>query len=275
MTVDFDILKRNELKAAVELAGRAFEDYEYFTNYFPDLEERRKVLRSVVYREFLTNFKKTHYLVAKAASKREQSDACIDSAEREQARPEVKKNGELVAVVQLNAPDYKKPSDFQYLIHGWPLVYLGVNRQRLDDWLAMDAAAGRPCHEYQATGTGIWYLSSITVDPSAQGIGIGKQFIAYMEDFIRKHGGRELVLFTNSDKNIAYYKRCGFKTFDEREFTYNGRKMRSWSVKKILLTTKIESYNVTKDNETIMDDSRHPDAMRRNRDDLLLQGRRR
>ena len=65
MTVDFDILKRNELRAAVRLVGRAFEDYEYFTNYFPDLEERRKVLSGVIYREFLTNFKKTHYLVAK------------------------------------------------------------------------------------------------------------------------------------------------------------------------------------------------------------------
>jgi hypothetical protein len=150
MTVDFDILKRNELRAAARLVGRAFEDYEYFTNYFPDLKERRKVLGGVVYREYLTNFKRTHYLV-------------------------VKMNGELVAVAQINAPDYKKPSDFQYLIHGWPLVYRGVNRQRLDDWLAMDAAAGRPCHEYQATGTRIWYLSSITVDPSAQGI--GKQFI--------------------------------------------------------------------------------------------------
>ena len=82
MTVDFDILKRNELRAAARLVGRAFEDYEYFTNYFPDLEERRKVLRGVVYREYLTNFKRTHYLVAKAVSKREQSDACIDSAER-------------------------------------------------------------------------------------------------------------------------------------------------------------------------------------------------
>ena len=41
MTVDFDILKRNELRAAARLVGRAFEDYEYFTNYFPDLEERR------------------------------------------------------------------------------------------------------------------------------------------------------------------------------------------------------------------------------------------
>ena len=210
MTVDFNILKRNELRAAVRLVGRAFEDYEYFTNYFPDLEERRKVLGGVVHREYLTNFKRTHYLV-------------------------VKMNGELVAVAQINAPDYKKPSDFQYLIHGWPLVYRGVNRQRLDDWLAMDAAAGKPCHEYQATGTEIWYLSSITVDPSAHGIGIGKQFIAYIEDYIRIQGGRELVLFTNSDKHIAFYKRCGYEVFDEREFTYNGKTMRSWSVKKMLL----------------------------------------
>ena len=216
MTVDFNILKRNELRAAVRLVGRAFEDYEYFTNYFPDLEKRRKVLGGVVHREYLTNFKRTHYLV-------------------------VKMNGELVAVAQINAPDYKKPSDFQYLIHGWPLVYIGVNRRRLDDWLAMDAAAGKPCHDYQATGTRIWYLSSITVDPSAQGIGIGKEFITYIEDFIRTQGGRELVLFTNSDKNIAYYKRCGFEVFDEREFTYNGKTMRSWSVKKILLTNENRS----------------------------------
>ena len=69
-------------------------------------------------------------------------------------RNELRAAVELEAVVQLNAPDYKKPS--------------------------------------------------------AQGIGIGKEFITYIEDFIRTQGGRELVLFTNSDKNIAYYKRCGF-----------------------------------------------------------------
>ena len=47
MTVDFDILKRNELRAAVELTGRAYEDYEYFTNYFQDLEERRRIITTI------------------------------------------------------------------------------------------------------------------------------------------------------------------------------------------------------------------------------------
>ena len=32
MTVELDKLKRKELRNAVELVGRAFEDYEYFTN---------------------------------------------------------------------------------------------------------------------------------------------------------------------------------------------------------------------------------------------------
>ena len=87
MTADFDILKRKELRAAARLVGRAFEDYEYFTNYFPDLEERRKVLRGVVYREYLTNFMRTHYLVAKM-------------------------NGELAAVAQINARITKSRQTF-------------------------------------------------------------------------------------------------------------------------------------------------------------------
>lgn len=208
--IEFAPLKRKELKAAAELAARAFEDYEYFTNYFPNPIERRKVLQTVIYREYLTNFEKVHFLKAEA-------------------------DGKMVAVAQLNEPDYRKPSDLQYLIHGWMLVYRGVNRQRLDDWLAMDAAAGKPCHDYQKTGPDIWYASSLTVAPSAQGAGVGSKFIAYWEEYIRERGGKELVFFTNSEKNIAYYRKRGFEVFHDQEFIYDGKKMGSWSVKKALL----------------------------------------
>lgn len=209
MPIEFSPLKRKELKAAVTLVTRSFENYEYFTNYFPNPEERKKVLWNVIYREYKTNFGKVHFLVAKL-------------------------DGKMVAIAQLNAPDYQKPSDFQYLINGWPLVYRGVNRRRLDDWLAMDASAGKPCHEYQKTGPDIWYASSLTVDPSAQGTGIGSQFINYWEQFIRERGGKQLVFFTNSEKNIAYYTKRGFEVFHQQEFIYDGKKMGSWSVKKTL-----------------------------------------
>lgn len=210
----FGPLQKNELKAAAQLAARAFEDYEYFTNLFPNPEERRKVLNAVLYREYRTNFGKVHFLSAK-------NDAGSTPSP-------------LLAVAQLNAPDYQKPSDLQYLLHGWPLVYRGVNRQRLDDWLQMDADAGKPCHEYQKTGPGIWYASSLTVDPAAQGMGVGSQFIAYWEQYIRERGGRELVFFTNSEKNIAYYLKRGFEIFHTGKFVYEGKVMGSWSVKKTL-----------------------------------------
>ena len=47
MTLEFDLLDRKELREAAELAARAFIDYEYFTNWFPDQEERSKVESSI------------------------------------------------------------------------------------------------------------------------------------------------------------------------------------------------------------------------------------
>ena len=207
--IDFEPIRRRELRAAAELAARAFEDYEYFTNYFPNPDERRRVLRSVIYREYLTNHGKVHLLSARV-------------------------DGRLGATAQLNAPEYRKPSDLSYLLHGWPLVYRGVSRQRLDDWLAMDAAAGKPCHDYQKTGEGIWYASSLTVDPLSQGMGIGTAFIAHWEEFIRSRGGKEIVFFTNSEKNLSYYLHRGFDVFHEQEFIHDGKRMGSWSLQKAI-----------------------------------------
>jgi N-acetylglutamate synthase-like GNAT family acetyltransferase len=98
----------------------------------------------------------------------------------------------------------------------------------------MDAAAGQPCHDYQKKGPGIWYVSSLSIDPAMQGIGIGTQLIEYYENYIREHGGKQVVLFTNSLKNLNFYLKRGYELFDERVFEYNGHKMGSWSLKKVL-----------------------------------------
>ena len=98
----------------------------------------------------------------------------------------------------------------------------------------MDAAAGKPCHDYQKTAPDIWYASSLTVDPSVQGTGIGTQFIEYWEKYIREHGGKQLVFFTNSRKNLDFYLKRGYEVFDEREFEYDGKIMGSWSLRKSL-----------------------------------------
>ncbi len=210
MEIEFGILKREEIKESVELAARAYEYYEYFTNFFPSLEERRRVLRAMLYRSTLTNFGKTHFLTAKV-------------------------DGNMVAVAQIDDPQYKRPSVLQFLLHGWLLVYCGVKIKHVNDWLAMDTLASTPCHDYQLAGPDIWYTSSVTVDPDFQRQGVGSRFIAFWEDYIREHGGKQLTLFTNSEKNLAFYRKNGLEVFDERDIALpDGNKMRSWSVKKTL-----------------------------------------
>lgn len=209
MALEFGKMKHSEIRQAAELATRAFDDYEYFTNWFPAKAERNAVQFAIIWREYKTNFGPAKYLVAR-------------------------QDGKLVAVAQLNPSSYRKPSDFRYLIHGWLRVYKAGKRKTIDEWLKMDAAAGKPCHDYQKTGPGIWYASSLTVDPSAQGTGIGTQFIEYWEKYIREHGGKQLVFFTNSRKNLDFYLKRGYEVFDEREFEYDGKKMGSWSLRKKL-----------------------------------------
>ena len=36
MKVEFGKMRRGEVRQAAELAARAFDDYEYFTNWFPE-----------------------------------------------------------------------------------------------------------------------------------------------------------------------------------------------------------------------------------------------
>ena len=45
---EFGSMKRDDLKAAVEVNVRAYENYVYFTNYFPDREERIKAIRDII-----------------------------------------------------------------------------------------------------------------------------------------------------------------------------------------------------------------------------------
>lgn len=209
MQLSFGKLRREEVRQAAELSMLAFDEYEYFTNWFPDKEVRNKVQYSLIYQEYKTNFRRARYLAARDGER-------------------------LAAVAQLNPPAYRKPSDLLYLLNGWLNVYKDGDRKTIDDWLAMDAAAGKPCHEYQKTGEGIWYASSLTVDPQYQGRGVGTEFLRYWEEYVRSHSGKQLVFFTNSQKNLDFYLKRGYEVFDEREIAYNGKTMGSWSLRKRL-----------------------------------------
>ncbi len=197
------------MKAAVEIASRAYQDYAYVALYFPDDEERRRGLHAFMNCVMKSNFGRADLLAARQA-------------------------GRLVGRATLEGPDYRPPTFWQSLVNdGWK-VYFAANWKNVNGYLAMDEEACKPCLDYQKTNLGVWYLSMFEVDPLFQGQGIGTQFLTYQEDYVRQRGGSEMVLFTNSAENLRFYTRRGYEVFHACEIEHDGRKVGSWSLKKTL-----------------------------------------
>ena len=209
MDIEFGKLKREELKAAVEIASRAYQDYAYVALYFPDDEERRRGLHAFMNCVMKSNFGRADLLAARQA-------------------------GRLVGRATLEGPDYRPPTFWQSLVNdGWK-VYFAANWKNVNGYLAMDEEACKPCLDYQKTNPGVWYLSMFEVNPLFQGQGIGTQFLTYQEDYVLQRGGSEMVLFTNSEENLRFYTRRGYEVFHACEIEHDGRKVGSWSLKKTL-----------------------------------------
>lgn len=62
------------------------------------------------------------------------------------------------------------------------------------------------------------YIGKLMVHPSIQGQGIGTQLMLEMEKQYPKQR-YELFTSTRSEKNIALYKKLGYKIFDEKQVT--------------------------------------------------------
>lgn len=201
--IHYSRMKRAEISLAAEVAVQAFSTYEYFTNYFPEERSRLDFMRKVITAEYRTNYGKAHYLVGRLG-------------------------GRVVAVADLRSPDYQKPGDLAYLLHGWWRVMAIRPQEPVEAWLKMDQEAGAYCHQQSDIHT--WYLSSLTISPDCQGKGIGTEMLMHtIIPYIKQHGGRRISFFTNSQKNLEFYSGLGFEVTDEREFHHNGHTMGSWS----------------------------------------------
>lgn len=196
-------MRRSDIGECAELSVQAFADYEYFTNFYADREARLAFMRAMIRSEYRTTRRRAHFLVGRS-------------------------EGKAVAVADLFAPDWKKPSDLQYLLHGWGRVLRLPQQDVVKEWLAMDERAGRYCHSLLGGTT--WYLSSLTVSPDQQGKGFGREMLmGCVVPYVKTHGGTRLCFFTNSESNLHFYQHLGFEVADYQELDCRGHRMGSWS----------------------------------------------
>ena len=201
-------MQRNETGECAEISVQAFADYEYFTHFFPDERERLAFMRAMIHSEYRTTRRRARFLAARH-------------------------EGMLAAVADLFPPDWKKPGDLQYMLHGWGKVLRLPKQDIIKEWLAMDTAAGHYCHTLLGGTT--WYLSSLTVRPDCQGKGFGREMLMdCVIPYVRTNGGTRLCFFTNSESNLAFYQHLGFEVADYQELDCRGQKMGSWSFVKEL-----------------------------------------
>ena len=206
--LQFEKLKKEDIKEASELAARAYFDYIYITIFF-DLKERQRGLARFLAINRKGNFKGGHMLTARL-------------------------DGRMVAEASLEPPGYRQPSVLKFILSGYLKMYFLTNWKHLHAFLAKDEEAGTPCHDYQKNNPDVWYLSMIEVDPQFHGQGIGTQFLSYLEDYVRQRGGKTMVLFTNNRENLSFYTKRGYEVFHEYEITHSGQTMGNWSLKKTL-----------------------------------------
>lgn len=198
----YEPMRPEERCDCVELAARAFADYEYFSLYVPEDKRRLRFLRAMLASEFYANADR----------------ACFFT---------VKKDGKLVAVTMLCDPDYKKPTGMEYMKAGYGKVFLHGGIRNVSAWDAMEAEALKPCRSLAGKA---WYLNLLTVDPHFEGQGIGSAVLReHIIPYVRKQGGEVLCLFTNSERNRKFYQKNGFEEFHAQQFSYKGKNIGSWS----------------------------------------------
>ena len=200
--IEYSIMDKDEMYECALLAARAYENYEYFTNYISDKNKREKFLSIVMPMDVKIN-KDVINLVAKL-------------------------DGKIVAFAMLYRPGKKRAPDIEYFKAGILKAFLSCGVLDVNAWANMDAKASEPCHTIKGNE---WYLHTLTVDPMHQGRGIGSNFIhECILKYVKNNGGNNLALFTNSERNKKFYNKNGFSEFDYREFKYKGKILPSYSL---------------------------------------------
>ena len=186
----------------VDIAVKAFAHYAYFSAYFRNDRLRSALLRSILSAEFLVNRGKAHFLTAS-------------------------EDGKILAVAMVRAPGCEMPAWGEYLKAGcWKAFLLG-GYKNMTAWCGMDLKAEEPCRKLDGK---FWFLNILTVEPAAEGRGIGSLMLKEcILPYVRKCGGEGLCLYTNSKINRKFYEKNGFMQFHSQEFTHRGKTFGSWS----------------------------------------------
>lgn len=195
-----------EIGALARLSTEAFGNYPFFDFVFLSAFKSREA--------YFAYMDKLHRVHIRANMRRHK---CFVGVE----------NGRIVSTALLQAPDKKRIGVWDYIRAGALTLVFPVGLARILDFFDVSERAHSDCaREYPSA----WYLEKLAVDASMKGCGLGSAMLnECLLPYIRRQGGHELTLITNTELNCRFYAKNGFRMFAERTLDHDGQTIGNWS----------------------------------------------
>ena len=199
--------KKEEIPYIAKLSTVSFGNYPFFDFVFQDAFKQQK--------EYFSYMEKLHRIHIRANMKKHKCFVGIQ-------------DGRIVSTALLQDPAGKRISILDYIMAGAISLVIPVGFIKILDFFDVSEEAHQDCARKYSTA---WYLEMLAVDSSMKGCGLGSAMINdCLIPYIRKQGGTEFTLITNTKKNCMFYEKNGFQQFAERALERKGQKISNWSL---------------------------------------------
>lgn len=137
------------------------------------------------------------------------------------------RDGKIVSTALLQNPLGKRVSVLDYIRAGALSLIFPVGLTKILDFFAVSEEAHQDCaREFPSA----WYLEILAVDHSLKGSGLGSSMLKdCLIPYVRKHGGKDFTLITNTEDNRKFYTGNGFTEFAGGLLKRNGQQIGNWS----------------------------------------------
>ncbi len=197
---------KEEIPYIAKLSAMSFKNYPFFDFVFQDAFKQPK--------EYLSYMEKLHCIHIRANMKKHKCFVGIQ-------------DGKIVSIALLQDSSKKRISILDYIMSGAISLVVPVGFRKILNFFDVSNKACKDCEKKYSTA---WYLEMLAVDSSMKGRGLGSAMINdCLLPYIKKQGGIEFTLITNTEKNCMFYEKNGFKQFAKRTLEYKGKKINNWS----------------------------------------------
>lgn len=202
--LNFRKAEKSEIGVCTEMAKRSFWDYQYFSVFCNDEQEKERFLSALF-------------------------SAWLKLSQRRGSLYLIEDEDAPLAMAVLDSPGDKRLGALDMLLSGWWRLYLSCGFSKVHKFFKMSEIGDAPCHSLPDPK---YYLALFAVDSKLQGRGIGRRALnECIFPYIAEKGGGLLTLNTNTEPNRLFYKRNGFEEFFADTLNENGKTIGCWSYK--------------------------------------------